>query len=343
MRKLIENYRITPGDHCGSASMRGLLAFYCGLELPEPVVFGLGAGLASFFIDRREDPGPGIKVMLAGRTATLELDLGRHLGVDYREKTEEDDDEAWRLVREEVIAGHPTMLAGDIFYLDYRDYKVNFPSHRFVLVGFDDEAEQVFIADRIRDVPETCSLGAVRTSRNAPTPMSDQNRWGRFHDTNVGNALRDAAESAIRQCAQDMLDPSETESAARAAGAVLGIGANRAYAEALPTLADHDDALAIASFNAPCIEKFGNGGGNFRRLYAGFLEWARDLDPKLVPAGAPARCTESADAWTAASAALFLATEAPNDPKHWSDAGAHVARAAEIEEALFTSLAETVG
>ena len=62
-----------------------------------------------------------------------------------------------------------------------------------------------------------------------------------------------------------------------------------------------------------------------------------------MPAGAPARCTESADAWTAASAALFLATEAPNDPKHWSDAGAHVARAAEIEEALFTSLAETVG
>ena len=42
MRELIEDYRITPGDHCGSASMRGLLDFYCGLELPEPVVFGLG-------------------------------------------------------------------------------------------------------------------------------------------------------------------------------------------------------------------------------------------------------------------------------------------------------------
>ena len=122
-----------------------------------------------------------------------------------------------------------------------------------------------------------------------------------------------------------------------------GNAATRIYARILPTLHDRPDALELASFNAPLIEKFGNGGGNFRRLYADFLQWAHELDPKLVPEGAPARCGDAADAWTAASAALFLATEAPNDPKHWQEAGRCIDRAAEFEEVLFTELAEAVG
>lgn len=345
MRRLIDDFRIHPGEHCGSASMRSLLEYYTRLELPEPVVFGLGAGLTSYLVDQRDDPEAGMPFLLAGRTPTLELDLGRHLGIDYRERTEENDDEAWRVLREEILAGRPTMLAGDIFYLDYRDYKVNFPSHRFTALGFDDEAQEVYIADRIRDVPETCSLGAVRRSRNAPTAMSDQNRWGRFHDTHVGSELRDAAERAIRQCARGMLGRStgDAEADARLAGATTGIEADRAYARSLPGLHERADAGAIAAFNASCLEKFGNGGGNFRRLYARFLGWARELDEGLVPADAEARCVEAADGWTAASTALFRASETPHDPTRWQEAGAAIARVAEIEQALFSQLADRVG
>jgi len=340
VRKVIDDYRIRPGEHCGSASMRSLLEHYCDLELPEDAVFGLGAGLESGFIDHRENPGANYAVAVFGRTGTFEADLGRHLGIDYREQTEEDDDHAWAVVREEIIAGRPTMLAGDIFYLDYRDYKVNFPSHRFVLMGFDDEREEVYIGDRIRDEFETCSLGAVKISRNAPTPMSDRNRWGRFHDTTVGNDLRTAAESAIRECAAAMLGHQENASTLAIA---RGIEGARAYADALPAVAERDNALATASFNAPLLEKFGNGGGNFRRLYAGFLSWARALDEKLVPDSAPALCLAAADEWTAASTDILRARDTPHDPAPWKDAAGHVTRAAELEEMLFTRLADTVG
>ena len=315
MRKVIDDYRIHPGEHCGSASMRGLLEFYCGLELSEPAVFGLAAGLGSGFLDLRQVPDMGYAVAIFGRTATLEVDLGRHLGIDYREQTEEDDDHAWEVVREEVIAGRPTMLAGDILYLDYRDYKVNFPSHRFVLLGFDDEREEVYIGDRIRDEVETCSLAAVKISRNAPTPMTDQNRWGRFHGTEVGNDLRTAAESAIRECATWMLGRGEGEPIS---GAILGVDGNRAYADALPGVAALPNAQETASFNAPLLEKFGNGGGNFRRLYAGFLSWVRnDVDAALVPESAPGLCTAAADEWTAASGQLLLARDNPTDVALW--------------------------
>lgn len=336
MRRLIDAYRIHPGEHCGSASMRGLLEFYAGLELPEPAVFGLGGGVATALLQGDAFDPP---VMLFGRPLTLEQDLGRHLAIDYREQEETDDDEAWRVVREEVIAGRPTMLSGDIFYLDYRDYTVHFPGHRFVLVGFDDEAEEVYIGDRIRDVPEVCSLAALRRSRNPKEGMSTRNLWGRFHDGAVGRTLPEAAREAIRTCTRGMLGATPPP---EGSGATVGLAASRAFAEALPGYRERPDATWIASFNARAIEKFGNGGGNFRRLYAGFLDWAHTLDPKLVPADAARRATDAADAWTAASAALFSASES-NGAEHWDAAARAVEGATDVEEALFGDLADGVG
>jgi hypothetical protein len=121
---LIESFRIFPGEHCGSVAMRGLLNHYCGLELPEPAVFGLGAGIECCYL---ESPAMQPAVSVFGRTLSLEADLGQILQVDYREQPEADDEQAWQVVREEVLAGRPTMLSGDILYLDYREYKVHFP------------------------------------------------------------------------------------------------------------------------------------------------------------------------------------------------------------------------
>ena len=339
MHHVVDAYPIRPGEHCGSAAMRGLLEHYTGLELPEPAVFGLGAGVASVYIRADVIDPP---VVLFGRTLSLEVDLGRHLGIDYRERSEEDDDEAWEIVRSEVLAGRPTMLAGDIFYLDYRDYKVHFPGHRFVLLGFDDEREQAFIADRIRDEPETCSLEAVRKSRNPPEGSMMKNLWGRFHDTQVGNDLRTACVDALRHNATEMLGLGEAVTAGIAAsgGATTGLAGARAFAADLPGFATRADAGWIASFNASCLEKFGNGGGNFRRLYAGFLEWARGIDASLAPPDAPLQARAAADAWTAASAALFRASETPTNPAPWSEAARCVDLAAEIEETLFRALAD---
>jgi hypothetical protein len=344
MKTLIEGYEIFPGEHCGSTAMRGLLKHYCGLALPEPAVFGLSAGLECAYLESQAmDPG----VAVFGRTAGLESDLGRILGVDYREQPDPDDAHAWAVVREEVLAGRPTMLSGDILYLDYREFKVHFPAHRFVLLGFDDAIEKAFLADRIRALPEACSYGALMKSRNPPEGISTRNLWGRFHGTELGRSLADAARLAIRECAQHMLGrhPEGASVFAPGAGAnvALGVAGIRRFAEALPAWADRPDARWTASFNARCIEKFGNGGGNFRRLYAGFLTWARALDPKLVPADAAALATRAADGWTAISERLAAASaeDAPAAP--WAEAAAIAREVAGVEQTLFERLAAQAG
>ncbi|MCH2187587.1 BtrH N-terminal domain-containing protein [Myxococcota bacterium] len=341
METMIDGYRIYPGEHCGSSSMRGLLEHYCGLKLPEDAVFGLAAGLdCGFFDSDAMDPPIGV----FGRTASLEQDLGQHLQIDYREQTEDNDGQAWSQVREEVLAGRPTMLSGDILYLDYREYKVHFPGHRFVLLGFDDAIEKAFIADRIRDVPEACSYGALALSRNPPEGLSTHNLWGRFHGTEVGRDLVSAVRIAIESCAHRMLGQSADQAATeipipgdrKPAHGIAGI---RAFTSSLPTWGQREDARWVASFNSRCIEKFGNGGGNFRRLYAGFLAWAHELDPQRVPHEASALATEAADGWTGISELLAQAARGEAAEDVWDQAARQAESVADIEETLFRRLA----
>jgi hypothetical protein len=275
----------------------------------------------------------------------LEADLGEILQVDYREQTEADDDHAWQVAREEVLAGRPTMLSGDILYLDYREYKVHFPGHRMVLLGFDDEIEKAFIVDRIRAEPEVCSYGALIQSRNPPEGLSTQNLWGRFHGNEVGRSLRDAAAIAIGRAARHMLgneDGAAKEGAFFDEGTrvAIGIAGIERFADELPGWVKRPDVLGVSSFNASCIEKFGNGGGNFRRLYAGFLDWARELDPALVPAGAAELARKAADGWTAASYYLYRVAEEGAVPELFDRAAAQMVEVAATERQLFESLAD---
>jgi len=348
MKTLIEGYEIFPGEHCGSASLRGLLKHYCGLELPEAAIFGLGAGIDCLYL---ENDGMDPKIGVFGRTGSMESDVGRALAIDYRERPEADDEEAWQIVREEVLAGRPTMLSGDILYLDYREYKVHFPAHRFVLLGFDDATEKAFIADRIRPVPEACSYGGLKTSRNPPEGLSTHNLWGRFHGTDVGRSLPEAIRFATRLCATRMLGletgaakpDTDTNSGVDFSGVrdhATGIAGIRRFADALPRWAERDDAAWLASFNGRSIEKFGNGGGNFRRLYAGYLEWARGIDPASVPEKAPALATEAADGWTRIAGLLAEVGEGPAAHPGWSEAARLATRVADLEQSLFEQLAE---
>ena len=243
----------------------------------------------------------------------------------------------------DVLAGRPTMLSGDILYLDYREYKVHFPAHRFVLLGFDDETEIAWIADRIRPEPEACSYGALMKSRNPPEGMSTRNLWGRFHSTGMGRSVEDACRFAIDRCAERMVGPADTGLGdLRIGGEVSmtgGVAGIRRLAREIPAWAEREDAAWIASYNSRCIEKFGNGGGNFRRMYARFLNWVRDLDASLAPTDAPGLAVRAADGWTALSATLAAASKDTADAALWREAAAQTTTIADLEEQLFTSLA----
>ncbi|MBI5503961.1 MAG: DUF4872 domain-containing protein [Deltaproteobacteria bacterium] len=295
----IDNYRNVPGQHCGSTAMRNLIRHYCGVELTEAAVFGLGSGLHFMLIESQMyDPG----VLMFGRGASMEVDLADALGLDYTEQMEIDDEKAWLVVREEVLAGRPTMLSGDALYLDYRDFKVHFPSHRFVLVGFDDAARIALIADRIDEAAQPCAYDALAASRNPKDFISTYNLWGKFHGDRVARALPEAYSLAIRRAAERMIEDDGGAAAVPEGmpiSATAGIGGLSRLAERLPGFLAGPTGEKLARYAAGCIESFGTGGGNFRLMYSAFLREACEQGYGRVQAADVEAMSESARLWTA--------------------------------------------
>ena len=312
---LIAGYRNVPGEHCGSTAMRNLLQHYCGLELTEDEVFGLGSGL-DFVLVETELFEPGI--LMFGRGPTMEVDVADALAVNYQEQIELDDERAWKVVKEEVLAGHPTMLSGDIYYLDYRKSNVHFPAHRYVLVGFEDDTEIAWIADRRDPEPQACSYAGLRKSRNPPDFFSTFNTWGKFYGTEVGRSLPEAFEHAIGKTVSRMRGESTEhtqifELVARGKPLKLstGLAGLERLRDMIPDWAASEHAPQSAGYAAGCIEAFGTGGGNFRNLYAGFLRSGHEHAPQLVASGAHQIVTDAARLWTQLSKAFGELAKSP--------------------------------
>jgi hypothetical protein len=343
MRTLIEGYRNIPGEHCGSTAMRNLLYFYCGLELSEEEVFGLGSGL-DFLLLRNDANDPAVYTF--GRSVTMEIDIAEVLGVDYREQPEPDDARAWDVVRHEVDEGRPTMLSGDAFYLDYRDFRVHFPSHRYVLLGYDDERRRALVADRIVPDVQECSYEALALSRNPPIAISTYNLWGKFHGKSLARSVPEAIVHALKKSAQRMLgtDTSQIDILRmlnRGASTKIssGLAALRDWHGSLLSWRERSDARGLATYSSNTIEKYGTGGANFRVLYAGFLRRAHEIVPALVTEPMVELMERSTASWKELGANLSaIAGGAAGD--EWSSAHSALGEVVAAETELFERLGE---
>jgi hypothetical protein len=326
--------------------MRNLIQHYCGLDLPEAVVFGLGSGLDSVFFTMQGVQPP---FMLFGRGASMEVDLATSLGIDYREQVQPDDDRAWQEVREEVSNGRPTMLSGDIYYLDYREFKIHFPAHRFVLLGFDEERAEVYVADRTDEDTQTCSMQALRLSRNPPNGLSTCNAWGRFDSGEVRNSLPEACGIALRRTVERMLgiDTSQQQPMAAIRGGNEGVLATglkglNALHEHISLWQQREDAAGYAEYVDNAIVKFGTGGGFFRDHFAVFMQWASEQRPDLVGPTTVDLAAQAAASWNGLSPTMRALVADSSDEVLWRRASEQLLDIYETEYSLFGHLGDTV-
>jgi hypothetical protein len=342
MKSMIQGYRHRPGEHCGSTVMRNMLLHHCGLDISEPLTFGLGSGIECIYLS---SPRMNPEVTVFGRSATLEQDLAEALGIDYVEDPESDDAKAWEDVRREIIEGRPAVICADIFYMDHREYAVHFPFNRFALVGFDDEVAKAYIHDRENLDPQAVSYPALAASRNPPEyPIFNQ--WGRFETGSVRRSLEEACLRALKKTALRMTGADDHQKRHFAGlgeegdGKVqTGLDALKELREDVPSWREKKDPTWIASYVSRTLEVFGSGGGNFRRLYAAFLTEARAMQPDVVDRELPILTGRSADLWTALSQSLNGIAKG-EDGGSWNTAVGLIDQIGVVENDIFHSLRE---
>jgi hypothetical protein len=234
MRRLVEGYPHETGEHCASTAIRNVLRFH-GVEMSEGMVLGLSSGLGFFYI-RSDALSP--PRMFHGRTASLEQDFCANTGLAHENRVGLDDDLAWADLRRQIDSGRPALISTDTFYLGYHNTTSHFPGHRVVVVGYDEEADQVFMADRKFEEYQVCSLEELRRSRNADDyAASCHNELIEFTgDVAFTRPLADGIRDAALRNAREMLEPLDTHLPSESAmsSAVVGVAGIRALAQDLP-------------------------------------------------------------------------------------------------------------
>jgi hypothetical protein len=286
-----------PGVHCGSTALADALRAR-GLDLSEPMVFGLGAGLGFHYL---ASPALSPSRIFQGRSAHLERTACEVLGAPVRERTEDDPARAWNEVKAALERGIAPILATDLAELPYWRSRTPFGGHRVVLAGHDEGRGIALVADTDRPGLEEVPLAALARARASVSPPFGQpgNPWLEVDAPPRPRPLDESIRDSLRRQSRDMLLEVD---------GLPGVSALERFAADLPgwpaEARDEEDRAFCFRYASQVIEKRGTGGGLFRRMYARFLGEAEGALPALGGQRLREAMEEIAAGWTRLSAAF---------------------------------------
>lgn len=301
---ILKGFEHRPGVHCGSTALADALRVR-GVHLSEAMAFGLGAGLGFYYL---VSPELVPTHQLSGRTLRLEETACEVLGAPFRVRTEDDPGRAWEGVRAALDRGLAPVLSTELSELPYWNTRTRFGGHRVVLAGYHPDRQVALLADTDRPGLEEVPLGRLERARAtlAPPFAIPGRPWLEIDAPPRPRPLVEAVRDALRRQAREfLLDVDGT----------AGISALERFAEELPEWPDRaageaDRAWAFR-FASQVIEKRGTGGGNFRALYARFLEEVEALVPGLAASRLSGPMRALAVGWTRLAGMLRTLSEEP--------------------------------
>ncbi|MFI8849872.1 BtrH N-terminal domain-containing protein [Streptomyces sp. 891-h] len=284
-------------QHCETAAL-GVLLRHQGIDLSEPMLFGLGSGLSFVYWDSKKMGFP----FLGGRVKPFELtrNLASALGLELLVQETTSPRRGWENVAAQIDAGRPVGLQLDSYYLDYFGSKVHFGGHVVAMYGYDDR--DAYLVDTAQQGGAvSTSLTGLAQARAARGPMAAKHRS--FTLTAAGElaAPQRRIIPAITACADAFLNPPIANLGHR--------GIEKAGKLVRTWLQRTDDPQRDLPQAALLMEKAGTGGALFRNLYRDFLaECIQQLDSRHLRTG-HTLYSEAATLWTEVAALITKAGE----------------------------------
>lgn len=295
-------------QHCETTAL-GVLLRHQGLDLSEPMLFGLGSGLSFIYWDSKNMGFP----FLGGRVKPFDLtrNLATALRLELVTQETTSPRRAWQNVVAAIDAGRPVGLQLDSYHLDYFGSKVHFGGHVVVMYGYDDHDAYLVDTEQQGGTVST-SLTSLARARAARGPMTARHRSFTLTVPGKPPSLRDRIIPAITACADAFLDPPIAN---------LGHRGIEKTAKLVPTWLERtDDPQRDLPQAALLMERAGTGGALFRNLYRDFLaECAQLLDSSHLDTG-HRLYTEAATLWTEVATLITTAGES-GDARHLTQAG----------------------
>ncbi|WP_406063752.1 BtrH N-terminal domain-containing protein [Micromonospora sp. NBC_00860] len=323
---IIENVAFPAGQHCETTTLGALLR-HEGLDLSEPMLFGLGEGLGFVYWDARSMDFP----FLGGRTkpTTITRTVADRLGLTLQIQETASPAKAWRNVAASLAAGRPVGLQLDSYHLDYFTTKVHFGGHFVAMYGYDDT--HAYLIDTAQQGGAvTTTLTSLAQARNERGPMTARHLSYTVASPTGQPDLGTAIRASIRSNADTFLNPPIANLGHR------GIAkAARQVTRWLDRSRDPSRDLPLA---ATLMEHGGTGGALFRAMYRDFLAECATIVDNGDLRLAHQMYAEIAPMWTEVSHHIALAGQTC-DPDHLTHASAILSELADRERQAMQILA----
>lgn len=313
-------------QHCETSTL-GVLLRHQGLDLSEPMLFGLGRGLAFVYWDSKSMGFP----FLGGRVRPFELtrNLAETLGLELVVQETAAARKGWANVVEVIDGGLPVGLQLDSYHLDYFGAKVHFGGHVVAMYGYDDEVAYLVDTEQQGGAVST-SLGGLAQARAARGSMTARHRSFTLTVPQDLPAARERIVPAITACADAFLNPPIANLGHR--------GIEKSGKLVHTWLGRADDPRRDLPQAALLMEKAGTGGALFRNLYRDFLaECSQVLESRPQLRTGHRLYAEAAGLWTEVAALITYAGEA-GDEQYLVRAGTALHELSRIEREAMEAL-----
>lgn len=285
----IENIKPFDGQHCETTAT-GTLLRQIGIELSEPMLFGLGEGLGFIFWNMKSMNFP----FIGGRVKpdVLTENIARNLNIELTVKETSSTQKAWNNVKKLIDDGQAVGLKLDCFHLQYFSQPFHFAGHYTALYGYDNE--NVFLVDTKQQGGQVkTSLKSLALARAEKGPMSSKNLYYTLRKTDKRIDLQTAIITAIKNNATEHINPPITNIGYK--------GIYKTSSEIVKWFKTSKDIENDFKTSAMLMEKAGTGGALFRNLYRDFLKESYELlKLEKIKTGHEA-FVEIADLWSSVS------------------------------------------
>lgn len=285
----IKNLKPFDGQHCETTAT-GTLLQQLGIELSEPMLFGLGEGLGFIFWNMKTMDFP----FIGGRIKpdALTKNIARNLQLDLTVKETSSSQIAWEKVKELIDNNHAVGLKLDCYHLQYFSMPFHFAGHYVAMVGYN--SDNAFLVDTKQQggLVKT-SLKSLALARAEKGPMSSRNLYYTLLKTDNQYDLKTAITTAIRNNATEYINPPITNIGYK--------GISKTGTEIVKWYKTSKDIENEFKTTAMLMEKAGTGGALFRNLYRDFLKQSYDLLQLDILAKGHHAFIEIAEHWTSVS------------------------------------------
>ncbi len=275
--------------HCESGAISALLR-HQGLNLSEPLAFGIGGGL--FFLhvpfikmggipltSYRDAPGKIIKR------------LCHRLGIRMRTERYRDPDQGMRALDELLKRGVPVGLQTSVFWLPYFPPDMRFQFNAHNLVAYGKRGNDYLLSDPVAEAPVSCPAADLRRARFAKGLFAPRGLIYYPESVPADPDLKRVVRGAIRATAKRMLEIPLP---------FMGVRGIRHMAKRLEHWPDKYGAERAQVWVGSVVrmqEEIGTGGAGFRFLYAAFLQEAAAITNQPALDRLASLLTSAGDRW----------------------------------------------